>query len=69
MGSRFIPYILGCLSKDHGNGNSNGNGNGNGNENDKKAIGLYWQNNNFARASRFFVHFIALGEQIRRETT
>ena len=59
MGSRFIPYILGCLSKDHGNGN----------EKDKKAIGLDWQNNNFARASRFFVHFIALGEQIRRETT
>ena len=72
MGSRFIPYILGCLSKDHGNGNSNGNsngnGNGNGNENDKKAIGLDWQNNYFARASRSFVHFIALTAQIRRET-
>ena len=28
-----------------------------GNENSKKAIGLDWQNNNFARASRIFVHF------------
>ena len=28
-----------------------------GNENGKKPIGLYWQNNNFARASRIFVHF------------
>ena len=28
------------------------------NENDKeKTIGLDWQNNNSARASRFFVHF------------
>ena len=63
MGSRFIPYILGCLSEDHGNGNSNGN------EKDKKAIDLDWQNNNFARASRFFVRFIALAAQIRRETT
>ena len=26
----------------------------------KKAIGLDWQSNNFARASRFFVHFFAL---------
>ena len=25
----------------------------------KKAIGLIWQNNNLARASRFFVHFLA----------
>ena len=29
------------------------NDNGDGNENDKKGIGLDWQNNNFARASRF----------------
>ena len=32
------------------------NDDGDGNENGKKAIGLHKQNNNFARASRFFVH-------------
>ena len=31
------------------------NGDGNGNENGKKAIGLDWQNNRFARASRLFL--------------
>ena len=25
----------------------------------KKAMGLIWQNNNLARASRYFVHFLA----------
>ena len=29
-------------------------------ENGKKAIGLDWQNNNFACASCFFVHFFAV---------
>ena len=37
------------------------------NKNDKKAIGLDWQNNNFARASRFFVHFFAVAARPRRE--
>ena len=37
--------ILGSLSNDDDN------------ENGKKAIGLDWQNNNFARASGFFEHF------------
>ena len=36
------------------------NYNGDGNENGKKAIGLDWQNNSFARASRSFVHFFAV---------
>ena len=36
------------------------NDNGNINENGTKAIGLDWQNNNFARASCFFVHFFAI---------
>ena len=31
-------------------------GNGDGNKDGKKAIGLDWQNNNFARASRFFLY-------------
>ena len=48
---------LGSLS----NEDSDGNGNG------KKAIGLHWQNNNFARASCFFVHFFAVTERLRRE--
>ena len=42
--------LLGSLSNNDGDGNKNG----------KKAIGLDWRNNNFARASRFFVHFLAL---------
>ena len=29
-------------------------------ERQKKPIGLDWQNNNFARATRFFVHFLAV---------
>ena len=39
---------------------------GDGNENGKKAIGLDWQNN-FARASRFIVHFFAVTSRLRRE--
>ena len=42
--------LLGSLSNKDGDGNENG----------KKATGLDWQNNNFARASRFFGHFIRL---------
>ena len=37
-----------------------------GNENGKKAIGLDKENNNFARASRFFVHFSAVVAQLQR---
>ena len=44
------------------------NDDGDGNENGKKAIGLDWQNNNFARASRFFVHFLAVVAQFQRES-
>ena len=36
------------------------NDNGDGSENGKKAVGLDRQNNNFARASRFLVHFFAV---------
>ena len=39
-----------------------------GNENGKKAKGLDWQNNNFARASRFFVHFFAVAARLQRES-
>ena len=43
------------------------NNDGDGNENGKKAIGLDTQNNNFARASRFFVHFSAVVARLQRE--
>ena len=49
--------MLGSLSNDDGDVNENG----------KKAIGLDWQNNNFARASRFFVHFFVVTARLRRE--
>ena len=41
---------------------------GDDNENVKKAIGWMRQNNNFARASRFFVNFFAVTAQLRRES-
>ena len=34
----------------------------------KKETGLDKQNNNFARASRYFVHFIAVTARLRCET-
>ena len=37
-----------------------------GNENGKKATGLDKQNNNFARASRFFVHFSVVVARVQR---
>ena len=39
-----------------------------GNENGKKAIGLDQQNNNFARASRLFLHFFAVAARLQRES-
>ena len=41
---------------------------GDGIENDKKAIGLDCQHNNFARASRFFAHFLAVVARLQRES-
>jgi len=40
---------IGSLSSDDGDGNKNG-----------KKPGLDWQNNNFARSSCFFAHFLAV---------
>ena len=45
-----------------------GNDDGDGNKNRKKAIGLNWQNNNFARASRFFEHFFVVAVRLQRES-
>ena len=39
-----------------------------GNENGKKAIGLDKHYKNFARASRFFVHFSSVVARLQRET-
>ena len=47
----------GSLSNDDGDVNENG----------MKAMGLDEQNNNFARASRVFVHFFAVTARPRRE--
>ena len=60
-GCRFTTHALlplGSLRNDDGEGNENG----------KKAIGLDWQNNNFARASRFFVHFFVVAARLQRES-
>ena len=65
-GSKFVPShhltnvcgTIGSLRNDDDDGNENG----------KKAIGLDKQNNNFARVSRFFVHFSAVVARLQRET-
>ena len=44
------------------------NDDGDGNEDGKKAIGLDWRKSNFARASRFFVHFFAVVARLQRES-
>ena len=48
--------VLGSLRNDYDDGNENG----------KKAIGIDKQNNNFARASRFFVHFSVVVALVQR---
>ena len=53
-----MMLLIGNLSNDDGDVNENGN----------NAIGLDWQNNNFARASRFFVHFFAVVARLQRES-
>ena len=53
----YTTVTLGSLSNDDGDVN----------EDDKKAIGLDRQNNNFARPTRFFVHFFAVVARLHRE--
>ena len=50
--------ITGSLSNDDSDVNENGN----------NAIGLDWQNNNSARASRSFVHFFAVVARLEHES-
>ena len=52
-----LQLTIGSFSNDEGDGN----------EDVKKAIGLITQNNNFARASRFFVLFFTVLVRLRRE--
>ena len=52
-----LDMLIGSLGKDDGDVN----------ESRKKAMGLNWQNNNFTRASRFFVHFFAVTTRLPRE--
>ena len=49
--------LIGNLSNDDGDVKENGNN-----------AGLDWQNNNYARASRFFVHFFAVVARLQRES-
>ena len=44
------------------------NDDGDVNEKGRKAIGLNWPNNNFARASRFFARFSTVIARLQRET-
>ena len=53
-----MMLLIGNLSNDDGDVKENGN----------NAIGLDQQNNNFARASRFFVHFFAVVARLQRES-
>ena len=53
-----MMLLIGNLSNDDDDVNENGN----------NATGLDWQNNNFARASRFFVHFFAVVARLQRES-
>ena len=53
----ILKSLVGSLSNDNGDVNENG----------KKSIGFNWQNNNLARASRFFVHLFAVTARQQRE--
>ena len=53
-----MMLLIGNLSNDDGDVKENSN----------NAIGLDQQNNNFARASRFFVHFFAVVARLQRES-
>ena len=65
-GETIYQYGVPWLSLDMLIG-SLGNDDGDVNESCKKAMGLNWQNNDFTRASRFFVHFFAVTTRLRRE--
>ena len=55
--ARVVAPQIGSSSNDYGDVSKNG----------KTGIGLDWQNNSSARASRFFLHFFAVTARLRRE--
>ena len=57
VASLDLRSLVGSLSNDDGDVNKNG----------KKSKGFDWPNNNFARASRFFVHFFTVTARLQRE--
>ena len=57
----YFRQEIGSLSNDDGDSDANGN------ENGKKAT-IAWRTNNFASASRFFVHFFAVAARLQRES-
>ena len=76
---RKQPFLLAPLRKGHfprrevcvlaTEVGSVSNDDGDGNENGKKARGLDWQhNNNFARASLYFVQLFAVAARVQRES-
>ena len=76
---RKQPFLLASLRKEHfprrevcvlaKEVGSVSNDDGDGNENGKKARGLDWQNNNnFARASLYFVQLFAVAARLQRES-
>ena len=62
----WFSFVLGDFTVSRPSQSLRSNVEGDGNENGQKAIGLGWQNNNFARESRFFVHFFAVTARLRR---
>ena len=76
---RKQPFLLAPLRKEHfprreacvlaTEVGSLSNDDGDGNENGKKARGLDWQHdNNFARASLYFVQLFAVAARLQRES-
>ena len=61
---KFVTAKCSCINY----GATLSNDDGDVNENGNNAIGLDWQNNNFARASRFFVHFFAVVARLEHES-
>ena len=57
-----------CVEVHYGTLESLSNSDSDGNENGKKAMGLDWLNNNFARASCFIVHFLAVVARLQPES-
>ena len=67
VGNMFCMFNIFCVAVMHLSIGSLSNDDGNGIKNGNKLIWLDWQNNNFAHASCFFVHFFAIIAQLQHE--